>query len=62
MIIHHLSLRTVSQNNSAKSGGGIYIEGADATISNTLINNNTAKYGGGIFISGSVLICQYDYK
>ena len=51
---------TVSNNNAASSGGGVYVHDktAVATISNATISGNTSPWASGIFIwnEGSVTI------
>jgi len=39
--------------NAANEGGGLYLEDADAAITNTLISTNSAIFGGGIYASSS---------
>ena len=41
------------RDNQAKSGGGIFLVAASATVDNSLIRNNFGQYyGGGVFVTG----------
>jgi len=42
------------QNGAGEKGGGLYINGADPTIDNTIVKDNHAsKYGAGVYINNS---------
>lgn len=48
-----LSGNEIFSNIAALNGGGLYLQGSDATLINTVIYENTANNGGGVYLAAA---------
>ncbi len=54
--------RCTFRGNSADLGGALYLDGATATVTDSVLDSNSATYGGGILAGASLVISNTTFR